>query len=644
MKRSIYVFVCLVMLVSLGRFAAAPAVSPAHAQSSATFEAAPCPVEVPDGLVEGKDIKCGYLTVPEEHANPGGPTIQLAVAVLPSTSANPAPDPLFMNQGGPGGSTLDYFVQAMNGALGEQIRETRDIVLMEQRGTLYSEPALVCTELTQGKGSEIQQDLTVDQERTLERSEMAACRKRLTNEGINLSAFDSVENAADVNDLRVALGYDQINFYGVSYGTMLGQHYMRDFPETLRSVILDGVVPLALNYIPQIPSTGQRVFDLMFQTCAADPGCSAAYPNLESEFYETVQNLNANPATVSMTDPTTLKTYDAVLTGDRYVYLIFYLFYVTPILPQIPSIIHDAYNGTFDTLGYIAPYLIFDYTMADAMYYATICAEDADMNANEADTTGINPAIVPALDFVQSTIADCAMWNVQPLGSYVDNPIVTDIPTLLLSGEFDPITPPRFAAMVAENIKGSYSYTVPAVGHGSFDDPCGFEIATQFLNDPTNEPDLSCLADEKLVFSETAPGETVSDAYSDAAGNFTVAGPVGWENQSTSMAGVFIDGQSGSVIAVASMPGIAPQTAIEETLASIAPGFSDDPIDTLNMEMPNATWTGSVYQLDQGVQAVALTTQHGSVTFLIFGAANDGSYDALIGGVNEIVANWTFLK
>ena len=96
-KRSLHVFICLVLFVSLGRFAAVPAVSPAHAQSSAVFEAAPCTVEVPDGLVEGKDIKCGILTVPEEHANPTGPTIQLAVAILPSTSDNPAPDPLFMN-------------------------------------------------------------------------------------------------------------------------------------------------------------------------------------------------------------------------------------------------------------------------------------------------------------------------------------------------------------------------------------------------------------------------------------------------------------------------------------------------------------------------------------------------------------------
>ena len=89
-----------------------------------------------------------------------------------------------------------------------------------------------------------------------------------------------------------------------------------------------------------------------------------------------VQNLNTNPVTVPMTDPETQKTYDAVVTGDRYVYLIFYLFYVSQILLEVPSIIHDAYNGTFDTLAYIAPYLIFDYTMADAMYYSVICAEE----------------------------------------------------------------------------------------------------------------------------------------------------------------------------------------------------------------------------------------------------------------------------
>jgi len=173
------------------------------------FEEAPCMVALPSGLVEGQDIDCGYLIVPEEYADRSGPTIQLGVVIYHSQDPNPKPDPLVMLQGGPGGSTIETYLQVIptNGRL----LADRDIIKFDQRGTLYARPGLDCPEFMDLMIATLDQDLTDEEDIRLSLQTLQTCRDRLVNKGIDLSAYDSVENAADVESLRQALGYEKIN-------------------------------------------------------------------------------------------------------------------------------------------------------------------------------------------------------------------------------------------------------------------------------------------------------------------------------------------------------------------------------------------------------------------------------------------------
>lgn len=499
-RRSLFALV-VALLVSL----AAPIVSGAAVVSAAprragdgSFAQAACMFTLPQNVVEGRDIRCGWLTVPEVHDRPSGKTIRLAVAIVKSKAPNVQPDPLVMMQGGPGGSTIDYFSQALftPGSKAAQIVADRDIVLFDQRGTLYSEPALTCSEEWDLTERTVEQRLTFEQADKLGKQATQACHDRLASDGVNFAAYDSVENAADVESLRLALGYEKINLYGVSYGTLLALHVMRDYPQGLRSVIIDAVVPTQTNFVVQVPQTQQRAFNELFGACRADSSCNAAYPTLEQTFYDTVAKLNATPATVSLHNSKNDKQYKAVLDGDSLVGVVFQLLYASEFLPALPMIIDDASKGNFLALSLVLPQILFDRTFATAMYDSVLCAEDADYSPEDVDLTGVRPEIAKnAKASAASFLATCKIFNVPQLPKDVDDPVVSDVPTLITNGRFDPITPPTYGAEAAKTLRNNYIFTFNNTGHGAVPTGgCPTQIALAFLDDPTRAPESSCVA------------------------------------------------------------------------------------------------------------------------------------------------------
>ena len=229
---------------------------------------------------EGRPVECGYVTVPRRHADPSGPAIRLATVVIKSEAANRQPDPLFIAQGGPGGSSIDSFAQVLISSLDFRPATDRDLIVWDQRGTFYSQPALLCPEVTKAT-REAAQQVKPESPETVDSKELESyrtCGERLTREAGDLSAFNSVENANDVEALRVALGYDTINFYGVSYGTELGQYFMRQHPAHLRSMVLDAVVPMQFNLVTDVALVKQRIAEKYFQGCAKDPHCNDRVP------------------------------------------------------------------------------------------------------------------------------------------------------------------------------------------------------------------------------------------------------------------------------------------------------------------------------------------------------------------------------
>jgi pimeloyl-ACP methyl ester carboxylesterase len=495
MRKLFYLIVVVSLLVFSVGFAST-------AQTDA-FEPTECFFEMLGGGAPPEDIECGYLTVPEQHTDPDGPTIRLGVAIWPSTSEVPGA-PVFFAQGGPGGSSIDVFIgqgvqlPALND-LYETLRAERDLVFIDQRGTLYSEPFLRCTEVNDFIYENIDEDLETEDEIDILTEISDACRQRLTEAGVNLSAYDSIENAADMNLARQALGYDEIVFYGVSYGTLLAQHYIENYGDTLESVILDAVVPTSVDFLATVPANAQRSFDLLFASCAADAECSDVYPNLEDRFYALVDDLNAEPAIVTMVDfLNTSERFEVPFNGDALVEMTFQMLYAEETIGLLPSMITQAEEGNFITVGLLGSFIYFDFSIADGMYSSVVCAEELD-NLDMVDISGLNPALQAVFD-ISSLEDDCAAWDVEPLPDSVDNPVVSSVPALVLSGEFDPITPPENGDIVAQTLSNSFVYTFPGGGHGALLTACGAEIFGQFVADPTNKPDASCIDDLGFSF------------------------------------------------------------------------------------------------------------------------------------------------
>jgi pimeloyl-ACP methyl ester carboxylesterase len=476
---------------------------PAAAQKEVPrFEPEPCATfEVGDyapGAVEGTDMTCGFLVVPEQRLEPTDKTIKLGIVIIKSTAENPAA-PLVMAQGGPGGSSIELYrgLADPDDRTGQLLRADRDLIAFEQRGTHYSEPFLFCQETFDLNVKLLEQPVSDEEEARLTLEAYNACAQRLKEEGVNLAAFNSFENAHDIADLAQVLGYDQINYYGVSYGTMLGQHLLNLHPELVRSAILDAIVPLDVNAFKLAAQSETRALSQLFAACAADPDCDQYYPNLEQVLFETVDQLNRDPVTLPVSDIETRTGYQAVFDGDGFLGIVHELFYVTPAIPVLPKMIYDAHDGSLDLPQIITGLYAFDRGMAEGMYMSVMCAEDLDYTADELPLDGV-PSIIADDERVSTDILNqvCTTWNVPELGPAADAAVTGDIPTLLLSGNFDPITPPPFGDDVAKNLNQRYVVVFPVNGHGALmDGGCADRIARDFLNNPDVEPDGNCAAD-----------------------------------------------------------------------------------------------------------------------------------------------------
>ena len=214
----------------------------------ASYAAAPCPNPIypPFGasLDLGPEFKCGYLTVLENRMRPNGRTIRLAVAIRKASADNPKSDPILFLTGGPGGSGLGE-----GPGVAKQWRRDRDVIFLDQRGALKSDPFLACPGIDAFMESTVGLSWSAPETTQQDALTTKTCRDRLAAAGAELTSYNSTESAADVADLRIALGVDRWNLYGVSYGTNLALQVLRDYPAGVRSVVLDAVFPPQINPI-----------------------------------------------------------------------------------------------------------------------------------------------------------------------------------------------------------------------------------------------------------------------------------------------------------------------------------------------------------------------------------------------------------
>lgn len=477
---------------------------PAAAQFTPTFEATACPVPPPTSVIAGKDVICGYVTVPETHTQPDGATIELAVAVLKSPADDPLPDPVVMAQGGPGASSLEIFLQFSIPAIRDILWMKRDIIVIEQRGTLHSRPSLRCDEVIADVITTLDSPAAPGDFEAQVAVVMTECRQRLAADGVNLSAYNSLNNAADYPLVLEALGYDgEWNFYGVSYGTMLGQHLLRDADEKLRSVILDSAVSLETNPFAESPRSADRALRELFAACARDVACNEQYPDLETVFFQLVDDLNAEPITFPLGDPDTDDVYDYTLDGNRLIINTFLFLYNGYYIARLPDAIYLLAEGNVRFIQAELPNLLIDRTITTGMQFSVVCSEDADFTLDEAFSDDLHPQVAEAfrVDIPAIVQGGCAAWRMDDLGAFMDEPVSSDVPALILAGQFDPITPPAMGESLQAGFPNSYFYTYPGMGHGVIvGGVCPWLMMDAFITDPTQAPDASCIDEMNFDF------------------------------------------------------------------------------------------------------------------------------------------------
>ena len=460
---------------------------------------AQCGFPLPDGL----RVDCGYLVVPQDRRVRGGDTLRLHYAIFKSTSTDPRPDPVVYLSGGPGFGALEAVPLTFERRFFPFLAK-RDFIMFDQRGTGLSEPALDCPEYTRTFYDLLDQDLTLEESDTQFLQALRKCHERLVQNGIDPEAYTSAENAGDVNDLRLALGYSEWNLYGVSYGTKLALITMRDYPQGIRAVILDSPYPLQVSLDTEIPANAQRAFDVLFQGCAAHvarpgagPSCAQAYPDLEASFLQAVDGLNADPAQVFITNPLSGESFRAVLNGDGLARTLFQSLYATELLPLLPMVIDEALQGTFDTLAAIQGSLLAELDFASlGMQLSVQCGEEMRFITREELSDAAHDFPELGRVFAREANLDvCDFWGARPAEPVENEPVSSTIPTLVLSGEYDPITPPEWGRIVAEDLDNSFAFEFRGVGHGaSGTGGCPLRISLEFLDEPTSEPDSSCMA------------------------------------------------------------------------------------------------------------------------------------------------------
>jgi pimeloyl-ACP methyl ester carboxylesterase len=428
------------------------------------YDKATCQFEAPQNV----KVECGYLTVLEDRTKPKGNQIKLAVAVFKAQSKKPLPDPIIFLNGGPGGYTLKRLPSLYTPLA--QFTTDRDLIFFDQRGVGFSEPALECPEDIKVTYDNIGKNVKASEQLRLHSQAIRACHDRLLEDGVNLSAYNTTASAADVNDLRVALGYRTWNLFGASYGTRLALITMRNFPRGIRSVVLDS------SYPPQLTGfagTALRAINLLTDGCSNDAQCNAAYPKLRTVLYNLIRTLNDDPVTVTAKHPVTGQEFDLLINGNSVIEAVYYALYSTRTIPNLPRIIFEASKGDYGELTQL-------------VMGATVFSEEFG-SKGAAYSVGCS-------DRIYSPVL-CEDWSLTPSGPEANQPVSSSIPTLILAGEYDPVTPPAFGQIAAKTLRISYFFKFPGMGHGvSFAGNCPRSIMMAFFKAPARKPDSACIA------------------------------------------------------------------------------------------------------------------------------------------------------
>ena len=467
----------------------------------------PCTL-APDFGVQTVEAQCGSLEVPENRAAPGGRKIRLAVAWLPTKGGESQPDPVVFIAGGPGQSTLEAFPGIANAFA--EVRKHRDVLLVDQRGTGGSNK-LTCKEPgdqnaagrdaagRDAAGGDATVEAAVTDDGAKERDFAIRCAAQLASRA-DLRFYTTTEAIQDLDAVRAAIGVDKLNLMGVSYGTRVAQQYAKRYPAHVRTITIDGVAPNSLVLGNTMARDLESSLDRQFARCANDKICNDKLGNPRQRLNALMAALRTAPPKVSFRDAITGEMRSETLTPGHIAGLARMFAYVPQAAGLLPLEIDEASKGRYEPLMALANLLrttVGDQIMG-GMQLSVICSEDAsELKVEPADADSLlGTAMVTGLQ------AQCAQWPKGTRPADFRAPLTGKVPVLILSGEFDPVTPPKYGDEVLRTLPNGRHLVVRGQGHNVLPVGCLPKLYARFVETANAKSlDVHCL--DKVPY--TAP-------------------------------------------------------------------------------------------------------------------------------------------
>ena len=510
--RALAAAIALAVLPGLSDNPSAQANQPGY---SPVWESTPCRHQ----LAAGSTTLCGYLVVPERREAPNGPMIKVYHIIMPAQNGSKSEIPVMYLIGGPGASTAGavelFELRAGPAAIYRQkFGDTRDLIIVDQRGTNQSIPALYCNdEVGPLRPTVYRSDFS--QASALRVQALGQCRDRWIRQGVNLSGFDDYEVAADVRDFLAARGIRRTNLYGASWGTRLAMQVMKLYPELVNAVVLDSVLPPELNpFIAEVQGTQHAIKALIDNS-------RSGYPQIESYIATILQRLQAAPVKVvaysgtggACTPPPPGSVPNSVpyvvnVTGDKFIDYLANQLRLTPYCSNLPKDIKDMFDKQKYELVAANWISSMDFSFsatgpsggapADAMFQSVFAANDAfyarpsDVLDNIARSV-TDPSLADWLanSFIYREPSMMRTWPVDPMAASVRLPVVSSIPTMMLVGALDPATPAIFSRPSEAGLSNHVYYEIVA-GHATAYLPCVLNMLNAWFQKPGVAPGNQC--------------------------------------------------------------------------------------------------------------------------------------------------------
>lgn len=443
----------------------------------------PCALKV-SGSAVTTAAYCTPFEVPENHSDPHSRKIGLKLAIVKSDAQVAAKDLVVYLAGGPGEAATESYAQIASAFA--PLRKHHDILLLDQRGTGGSHP-LDCPRAAQAIEASAGQPF--DARRAREQTAQCLAEVRKTADPRYYTTTDAI---ADLETVRHALGDPEFDLVGISYGTRMAQQYARAHPDAVRSLVLDGVVPNQLVLGADFAANLERALKLQSQACVAMPGCKAAFGDPYATLHALHDKLRAQPAQAMFPDPKSFEAKNKPVTADTLAGVARLFSYNAETAALLPLTVAQAARGNYAPLMGQAQILAgsLDTAMNTGMQLSVICAEDADLlQPNPADAGTILGG-----EIVDGIKAECAVWPHGTRPADFHAPFKSSIPTLLLSGERDPVTPPRYADEVLQGLGDARSLVASGMGHSILVRGCVPKLVDQFVSDlQPKKLDTSCI-------------------------------------------------------------------------------------------------------------------------------------------------------